>query len=67
MFFVDLEFSNLQNRHDFYEICVADIHGTILLNTIIDHGESIQAISDTSSDRLHESIVKKIYGAPSDQ
>jgi hypothetical protein len=65
LFFIDLEFSTLQDDDCFYEICVADVDGKIILNTTIDHGYSIQGMYDRNSDAAHQGIIRKIYGAPS--
>jgi len=67
LFFVDLEFSSYQNDFEFYEICVADVHGKIILNTIVDYGYSTQAMSDGIDHFLHRKCVEKIYEAPSDR
>lgn len=56
-----------QKEHDFYEICVADVHGTIILNTTIDYGYSVQVMFDSINDAGHQGILKKVYGAPSGQ
>jgi hypothetical protein len=67
LFFVDLEFSSYQKDFEFYEICVADVHGTIILNTLVDHGCSTQAMSNSSDHYMHRHCVEKTYGASSDQ
>jgi hypothetical protein len=67
LFFVDLEFSSCQKDFEFYEICVTDVHGTIILNTLVDHGCSTQAMSNSSDHYMHRHCVEKTYGASSDQ
>jgi hypothetical protein len=67
LFFVDLEFSSYQKDFEFYEICVADVHGTIILNTLVDHGCSTQAMSNSSYHYMHRHCVEKTYGASLDQ